>query len=82
MSADQVDLNKSPFDRNTFIGRVRYFAWITDPRLSFIRKKQLLEARDLLHSYRCLFHTELHTFGHWNLHCLLVTMSVEHQTHY
>lgn len=55
MAVDGVDLSKSPFDCNTFMGRVRYFAWITDPRLSFVRKKQLLEARDLLHSYRCIY---------------------------
>ncbi|KAK7094422.1 sideroflexin-2-like [Littorina saxatilis] len=52
MAAERIDINKPPFDCGTFLGRLRYFAWITDPRLSFVKKEKLLEAKDLLESYR------------------------------
>ncbi|XP_076436836.1 sideroflexin-2-like [Babylonia areolata] len=48
----RINLNKPPFDLSRFWGRLRYFAWITDPRLSFVSQKKLLESKQLLQSYR------------------------------
>lgn len=52
MEEGRIDLNKAPFDCRTFLGRVRYFAWITDPRLSLTSTNKLLAARDLVNAYR------------------------------
>uniref|UniRef100_A0A0B6YIX4 Sidoreflexin n=1 Tax=Arion vulgaris TaxID=1028688 RepID=A0A0B6YIX4_9EUPU len=48
----RIDINNSPYDLSKFWGRVRHFAWITDPRLSMVTKTELLEARDLLEKYK------------------------------
>ncbi|GFO09640.1 sideroflexin [Plakobranchus ocellatus] len=48
----RIDVNKSPFDLSTFWGRVKHYAWVTDPRLTILSTKQLNESRDLLDKYR------------------------------
>ncbi|KAL8562992.1 hypothetical protein ACOMHN_004684 [Nucella lapillus] len=51
-SDERINLDKPPFDLSRFGGRLRYFAWITDPRLSLTSKGKLLKSKQLLQSYR------------------------------
>ncbi|CAL1525914.1 unnamed protein product [Lymnaea stagnalis] len=51
-SENRIDLSKSPYDQSTFMGRLRYFAWVTDPRLTIIPSKQIYESKELLEKYR------------------------------
>ncbi|BFZ20860.1 hypothetical protein BsWGS_23899 [Bradybaena similaris] len=48
----RIDVDSSPFNLLTFWGRVRHFAWITDPRLSFATRTELFAARELLEKYK------------------------------
>ena len=48
----RIDLDVPIWDQNTFVGRLKYYAWVTDPRLSFCSQVQLTEAKTLLHKYR------------------------------
>lgn len=43
----QFDFDAPPWDQNTFLGRLKYFAWVTDPRLAVISDKRLDEAKEL-----------------------------------
>ncbi|KAK7477891.1 hypothetical protein BaRGS_00030887 [Batillaria attramentaria] len=52
MSGERLDVTKSPFDCGSFLGRLKYFAWITDPRLGLTSTRHLLEARELLNAYK------------------------------
>ena len=56
MAKDHIDLNKPVWDQKTFIGRLKYFAWVTDPRLSFSSKQSLLEAKTLVTQYRYFYY--------------------------
>ena len=48
----RIDLDSPIWNHNTFMGRLKYFAWVTDPRLSMCSTSRLLEAKTLLHLYR------------------------------
>ncbi|XP_059176737.1 sideroflexin-2-like [Physella acuta] len=48
----RIDIKESPYDQSTFLGRLRHFFWITDPRLTIIGSKQLYESKELLEKYR------------------------------
>lgn len=52
MGSGRIDLDSPIWDQNTFMGRLKYFAWVTDPRLSMCSTSRLLEAKNLLHMYR------------------------------
>lgn len=50
--ADHFDITKPLYDQSSFIGRVRHFAFVTDPRTVFATDKQLDEAKDLVNKYK------------------------------
>lgn len=52
MADSRINLDKPIWDQNTFIGRLKYFTWVTDPRLSLSSKQSLLEAKTLVSQYR------------------------------
>lgn len=47
----RFDFDAPPWDQNTFLGRLKYFAWVTDPRLAVISDKRLDEAKELRTQY-------------------------------
>lgn len=47
----QFDFDAPPWDQNTFMGRLKYFAWVTDPRLAIINDRRLDEAKELRSQY-------------------------------
>lgn len=51
-ASDRIDLDKPFWDQSTFMGRLKYFASVTDPRLSFCSTASLLSAKNLLEKYR------------------------------
>lgn len=52
MEPQRLDLDNPIWDQNTFMGRLKYFAWVTDPRLSLCSTSKLMEAKNLLQKYR------------------------------
>lgn len=52
MPEDRIDITQPLWDQNTFIGRFKHFAWITDPRSGLVSENELLEAKALYHSYK------------------------------
>jgi len=48
----RIDLTKPKWDQSTFIGRLKYFFSVTDPRLSLLRDHELEGAKTLLELYR------------------------------
>ena len=48
----KVDLDAPIWDQNTFTGRLKYFAWMTDFRNSMVKTSTLYAARDLLQAVR------------------------------
>ncbi|XP_076091235.1 sideroflexin-2-like [Mytilus galloprovincialis] len=48
----EVDLDTPIWDQNTFSGRRKYYAWMTDPRNSLVSSGTLFQARDLIHAVR------------------------------
>ena len=48
----KFDLDKPIWDQNTFSGRRRYYAWITDPRNTIVSTTTLFQARDLIQCVR------------------------------
>jgi len=48
----RIDLTKPKWDQSTFVGRLKYFAAVTDPRLSLLRDHELEGAKTLLQLYR------------------------------
>lgn len=51
-NTSRIDLDTPIWDQNTFVGRLKYYAWVTDPRLSFCKQARLMEAKSLLNQYR------------------------------
>ncbi|EDV20015.1 uncharacterized protein TRIADDRAFT_32552 [Trichoplax adhaerens] len=45
-------LGKSRFDQSTFLGRLRHFLDVTDPRTLFVSEKQLQDSIKLLNEYK------------------------------
>ncbi|KAK6196191.1 hypothetical protein SNE40_001462 [Patella caerulea] len=52
MTSERINLSVPRWDQSTFTGRLKYFSWITDPRLSITPSSQLMEAKLLLEKYR------------------------------
>ncbi|GFR90936.1 sideroflexin, partial [Elysia marginata] len=48
----RIDVSQSPYDLTTFWGRVKHYAWVTDPRLTIVSTKELEASKDLLEKYR------------------------------
>jgi hypothetical protein len=66
----RIDVDRAPYSHYTFLGRLRYFAWITDPRLALLSNKRLYEARDLLGAYRSV-DIDFHLIHLCKLICLI-----------
>lgn len=49
---ERIDISQPLYDQSTFIGRVRHFAFVTDPRTVFASDKELDEAKELIHLYK------------------------------
>ena len=60
----RVDLTKPRWDQSTFVGRLKYFFAVTDPRLSLLGDQELEGAKSLLELYKVC---ELRIFKsiHW-----------------
>ena len=54
-SSPRIDLDSPIWDQSTFMGRLKYFAWVTDPRLSMSSTSTLLGAKNLVYMYRFVF---------------------------
>lgn len=52
MSSVRFDFNDPVWDQSKYIGRFKYFAWVTDPRLNFVRGECLDQAKDLRTLYK------------------------------
>uniref|UniRef100_T1IIV2 Sidoreflexin n=1 Tax=Strigamia maritima TaxID=126957 RepID=T1IIV2_STRMM len=48
----RINLDIPYWDLNTFIGRLKYYFWVTDPRTAFISNKKIDDAKELLNLYR------------------------------
>ncbi|CAG8479859.1 9685_t:CDS:2 [Paraglomus brasilianum] len=46
-----IDLSKPRYDQSTYVGRVRHFVDITDPRTLFVTRKGLEQAKNLINDY-------------------------------
>ncbi|XP_055906332.1 sideroflexin-2 [Eupeodes corollae] len=49
---DRINVDKPLFDLNTFTGRFKHFAWMTDPRTVVVSSERLVEAKTLVEKYR------------------------------
>lgn len=47
-----VELPDLPWDQTTFIGRLNYYARVTDPRLMFASDGTLDKAKNIVTAYR------------------------------
>ncbi|KAL6435196.1 hypothetical protein ACFW04_005343 [Cataglyphis niger] len=52
MTNERLDLDKPLWDLNTFVGRWKYFAWMTDFRTCIVSESELLAAKKLCEQYR------------------------------
>ncbi|CAI2183982.1 13543_t:CDS:2 [Funneliformis geosporum] len=50
-TAPKIDLSKSRYDQSTYLGRVKHFFNVTDPRTLFVSRKGLEEAKSLINDY-------------------------------
>lgn len=49
---EKFDLDTPIWDQNTFTGRIKFYAWISDPRNSVVSTSKLYQARDLILNVR------------------------------
>lgn len=47
-----IDITKPRWDQRTFLGRLRHFAAITDPRLTLVGVKQLEEEKCIVEDFK------------------------------
>lgn len=47
-----IDVDKPLFDLETFTGRFKYYAWMTDPRTVILSSDRLLQAKQMMDKYR------------------------------
>lgn len=52
MAMERIDVDKPLWDQSTFIGRFRHFAWMTNPINGFTSTSNLVQAKELVESYR------------------------------
>lgn len=48
----RLDIDSPPWDQSTFLGRLKYFFWITDSRTIIVPNRKLDEAKQLVDQYR------------------------------
>lgn len=48
---ERIAIDKPLFDLNTFSGRFRYFAWVTNPALCLVSDAELDRAKELRAQY-------------------------------
>ncbi|PSN47614.1 Sideroflexin-2 [Blattella germanica] len=48
----RLDIDKPLWDQRTFIGRLKHFFWVTDPRTCVVSESTLDEAKQLVEQYR------------------------------
>jgi len=51
-SDGRIDIDQPRWNQQTFLGRLKHFAWITDYRTVVVPESRLLEAKQLLEQYR------------------------------
>ena len=52
MASDRIDITQPLWDQSTFFGRVKHFAFITDPRTVFTSDAKLEKAKELYNAYK------------------------------
>lgn len=52
MTNERLDMDKPLWDQTTFVGRWKYFAWMTDFRTCVKSESELLAAKKLCEQYR------------------------------
>lgn len=52
MQEQRIDISKPLWDQSTFLGRLKHFFWVTDPRTCIISDDKLDEEKELLDLYR------------------------------
>lgn len=48
----RINVDQPLYDLNTFVGRFKHFAWMTDPRTCITSNEKLEEAKRLVEKYR------------------------------
>ncbi|KAL4707564.1 hypothetical protein ACJJTC_001609 [Scirpophaga incertulas] len=51
-TSQRIDITQPLWDQSTFYGRFRHFAYVSNPLLSLVPEKELLEAKELYNSYK------------------------------
>lgn len=49
---EKIDIDKPLWDQSTYIGRWRYFTFISDCRMIFVRTKELRKAKQFCDDYK------------------------------
>lgn len=52
---ERIDVDAPRWDQSTYLGRLKHFASITDPRVAFVPDSKLYAAKELLEAYKCAF---------------------------
>lgn len=50
--SNRLDIDAPLWDQNTFVGRVKHFFWVTDPRSCIVGEKECYDAKALVEQYR------------------------------
>ena len=51
-TGNRINLDQPFWDQSTYLGRLRHFFWLTDPRTVTSTNKQLNDAKELVEKYR------------------------------
>nr|CAD7441016.1 unnamed protein product [Timema bartmani] len=52
VDASRIDIDNTLWDQSTFLGRLKHFFWVTDPRTCIVSESSLDEAKILVEQYR------------------------------
>nr|CAD7595064.1 unnamed protein product [Timema genevievae] len=52
VDASRIDIDNTLWDQSTFLGRLKHFFWVTDPRTCIVSEGSLDEAKILVEQYR------------------------------
>nr|CAD7199125.1 unnamed protein product [Timema douglasi] len=52
VDASRIDIDNTLWDQSTFLGRLKHFFWVTDPRTCIVSERSLDEAKILVEQYR------------------------------
>lgn len=58
----RIDFSQPKWDQSTFVGRLKHFFWVTDPRSCVISSQQLYEAKNLVEKYKYVYNYVLINF--------------------